>query len=428
MLNRKSKIAAANLGQNPLRLLLYLEWTLLGIALLGALGGFIPHPHPHRQMHPPQVFSWLGIFSLALLAIIGLRPPDHSRLMQQAYIISGFMLSWSSALLIPRGERIFPVLLLVVAIRACLLFPWSGRIVVAVLAYLSFLAGQILSWQTISFWGISWGRRLPPGLRRLPAEDLRRVWLNLVFNSALLFAFVLIFVLLLVGAVIAEHHSKAKLTQAHRRLQQYALKIENQATLQERNRIAREIHDSVGHYLTAQSIQLENTALFLDRDLAKAASHLVKARQLGKDALANIRTSVATLRTNPLKEQSLSSLIEQLIADFRFNTNIKIVNKIELNSNLSDEVSISLFRIIQEILTNITKHSQATEVTLNLKQDKQKILLSIHDNGCGFDPSNNTTGFGLQGIQERTAALQGKIKITSKSHQGCQINLAIPLL
>ncbi|MEM7594523.1 MAG: sensor histidine kinase [Cyanobacteria bacterium P01_A01_bin.83] len=426
MLNRKSKIAAANLGQNPLRLLLYLEWTLLGIALLGALGGFIPHPH--RQISQPQIFSWLGIFNLALLAIIGLRPPDHSRLMQQAYIISGFMLSWSSALLIPRGERIFPVLLLVVAIRACLLFPWSGRIVVAVLAYLSFLTGQILSWQTISFWGISWGRRLPRGLRHLPAEDLRRVWFTLVFNSALLFAFVLIFVLLLVGAVIAEHRSKAKLTQAHRRLQQYALKIENQATLQERNRIAREIHDSVGHYLTAQSIQLENTALFLERDLTKAAGHLVKARQLGKDALANIRASVATLRTNPLKEQSLGLLIKQLIADFKSNTNIKIVDKIELNSDLSDEVSISLFRIIQEVLTNITKHSQATEVTFNLKQDKQKIILSIHDNGCGFDPSHNTTGFGLQGIQERAAALQGKVKINSESNQGCQINLEIPLL
>ena len=206
------------------------------------------------------------------------------------------------------------------------------------------------------------------------------------------------------------------------------MKIENQATLQERNRIAREIHDSVGHYLTAQSIQLENTALFLERDMAKAAGHLVKARQLGKDALANIRASVVTLRTNPLKEQSLSSLIRQLIADFKSNTNIKIVDKIELNSDLSDEVSISLFRIIQEALTNITKHSQATEVIFNLKQDKQKLLLSISDNGCGFDPSNNTTGFGLQGIQERTAALQGKIKITSKSHQGCQINLEIPLL
>ena len=423
MLNRKLKMATANPAQNPLRLLLYLEWTLLGIALLGALGGSILHPH--RQIQP-QISNWLGILGIVLLAIMGLKPPLNSKLMQQTYIVVIFMLGWLSALLIRGGERVLPVLLLVVAIRACLVFTWRGRILVAVLAYLSFVAGQILSWQAISFWGFHWGRRLPPGLRRLPPEELRRVWFTLVFNSALLFAFVLIFVLLLVGAVIAEHNSRVELAQAHRRLQQYALKIENWATLQERNRIAREIHDSVGHYLTAQSIQLENTALFLDRDLDKARSHLDKARQLGKDALVNIRASVATLRTNPLKERSFVAAIEQLIANFQSNTDLEIVHQIILSSNLPEEISISLFRIVQEALTNITKHSQATQAKLDLKQVEHQILFSISDNGCGFDPRNNTTGFGLQGIQERTAALQGKIEIISEIGRGCQINIEIP--
>lgn len=172
----------------------------------------------------------------------------------------------------------------------------------------------------INLFGISLNRPLPPILRRLPPNELRSVLFGFAFNSALLFGLVLAFILLLVGAVLAEHESKAKLVAANRRLRTYALQIENQATLQERNRIAREIHDSVGHYLTAQSIQLENTAVFLTKEPNKAANHLTKARQLGKEALANIRASVATLRTNPLQERSLYEILNQLISDFKLHT------------------------------------------------------------------------------------------------------------
>lgn len=319
------------------------------------------------------------------------------------------------------------VLLLVVVIRGCLLFSWKGRIFWAILAYASFLMVQIMSLMRISPWGIPLGRPLPPILRRLPPDELRRVLLGLAFNSALLFAFVLAFVLLLVGAVLAEYESRTKLLQANRRLREYALKIENQATLQERNRIAREIHDSVGHYLTAQSIQLENTAVFLAEDRFKAASHLAKARQLGRDALANIRASVATLRQNPMPMRSLEVIVEELITEFQSNTDILISSEINLLSILPAEVNTALYRILQEALTNITKHSQATKVKLSLKQTVEKVFLTIQDNGCGFNKNDNTTGFGLQGMQERTLALGGKFMIDSSFAQGCQIVVEIPL-
>ena len=414
--------------KHPWRLLLYLEWILLGIALITSLSGLISYPHPrHHGGFQPTWFSFVGIFCIAILGLMGWKLPRNSQLLKQAHVISGFVLCWLTTLFATSGERILPVLLLIVAIRACLLFSWSGRIFVAIFAYISFLTLQIMSLMRISLWGISLGRPLPPVLRRLPPDELRRVLLGLVFNSALLFAFVLAFVLLLVGAVLAEYESRAKLVQANRRLREYALQIENQATLQERNRIAREIHDSVGHYLTAQSIQLENTALFLAQDQIKAASHLAKARQLGKDALTNIRASIATLRTNPLQERSLLTTIEELILEFQSNTNIAIASEIDLISTLPTEVNTALYRIVQEALTNISKHSQATKVNLSLKETGSKILLSIQDNGCGFNQSDNTTGFGLQGMKERTAALHGKIAIMSKYSQGCRINVEIPL-
>ena len=417
----------ANIWQkHPFRLLLYVEWVLLGIALLATLTFAIPHRRHHFVVHPP-LFNLGAILCIAALMVIGFKLPFGSKLIRGIYISGGFILSWLAVLLAGKGERIFPALLLVVVIRACLLFSWRGRIFVSVLAYLSFLSIQIMSWMRINPFGIPLGRPLPPILRRFPPEELQRVLFGLAFNSALLFGFVLAFVLLLVGAVLAEHDSKIKLITAHRRLRQYALQIENQAILQERNRIAREIHDSVGHYLTAQSIQLENTALFLTQQPDKATNHLAKARQLGKEALANIRTSVATLRKNPLEERSLETILNQLIADFKLNTNIAIAFKINLVSPLSTEITTALYRIAQEALTNIAKYSQATMVNLHLQEITGKIYLSIQDNGCGFNPSDNTTGFGLQGMQERTEALNGNFIVTSKYGTGCQIKVEIPL-
>ena len=412
------------MNKHPFRLLLYVEWVLLGMALLSTLTFVLPHPRHHWASHPP-LFNLGAILCIMALGIIGLKLPFNSKLVKVIYIAGGFSLSWLAALLAGRGERVFPALLLIVVIRACLLFPWRGRIVVAVVAYLSFFSIQIMSLMRFNPFGIAL-RPLPKILRRLPPEELQRVLFSFAFNSALLFALVLVFVLLLVGAVLAEHESRTKLITAHRRLRDYALQIENQAILQERNRIAREIHDSVGHYLTAQSIQLENTSVFLTQEPNKAANHLAKARKLGKEALANIRASVATLRKNPLQERSLKTILERLITDFKLNTDITITSKFDLVSPLATDVTTAVYRIVQEALTNITKHSQATIVDLSLQEIAGKIHLSIKDNGCGFNPTENTTGFGLQGMQERTEALNGNFMVISEFGKGCQIVVNIP--
>ena len=309
--------------KHPFPLLLYLEWTLLGAALLATLA-FLPHPprSPHFHSHLPGVLRLyllpkLGIRiplgavgSIAALGLLGLRSPAKVWRSQALYTGLGFGLSWLAVLLGGRGERVFPALLLIVVIRACLMFPWRGRVVVAITAYASFLLMLFLTLQRIRLFGIPLIRSaLPRGARRLPSDVLL---LNLTLNSALLFGFVLVFVLLLVGALLAEKQSRQKLGQANHRLRQYALLIENQATLQERNRIAREIHDSLGHSLTAQSIQLENVAMLLPRDIEQAGQHLQKARLLGKEALQNVRQSVATLRTHPLKGKSLGEALTKL--------------------------------------------------------------------------------------------------------------------
>ena len=134
---------------------------------------------------------------------------------------------------------------------------------------------------------------------------------------------------------------------------------------------------------------------------------------------------MATLRKNPLQERSLKTILEQLIADFKLNTDITINFKINVFSNLKTEVTTAIYRIVQEALTNITKHSQATIVELNLSETKGKIELVVKDNGCGFNPTENTTGFGLQGMQERTEAVNGNFRVISEENKGCQIEVKI---
>jgi signal transduction histidine kinase len=419
--------------QHPFRLLLYLEWILLGIALLALFSLLLPFPLPpslrvYHLLNLRGKFHLGALISIALLGIFGLRLPFGSRLVRGIYISISFGFSWLAVLFGGRAERVFPALLLIVVIRACVLFPWRDRIIVAVLAYISFLSVLVMSFLRISPLGIPLGRSLPLPMRRLPPKELQSVLVNLALNSAILFGLVLAFVLLLVGAVLAEHQSREKLTTANHRLRQYALMIENQATLQERNRIAREIHDSVGHALTAQSIQLENAALFLTEDTQKAALHLQKARQLGKEALQNVRQSVATLRNYPLQERSLKSLLEKLIEEFKRTTGIKIESEIELFSSLSSEMTTALYRVVQEAFTNISKHSEATLVLFSLQEHEMRIYLKLEDNGRGFNPADNTTGFGLQGMRERVGALGGIFALTSQPDQGCQIKVEIPLL
>lgn len=457
-------------NNHPFRLLLYLEWILLGIAVLTVLTPprlptFLRRlppvrEHIHRHLPPnrarPQLdrrlpltspkrspelesprprrrFSRKGRFPLGVLAsigvlgLIGLRLPLRSRprFAQGLYTGLGFGLSWLAVLLGGRGSGFFSALLLVVVIRACVLFPWRGRVLVAIAAYASFLLMLVLRIRPLGFPLISLDP-LATSSQGERLEFIRRVVFTLTLNSALLFGLVLVFVLLLVSALLAEKQSRQELAQANQNLRQYALLIEDQAILQERNRIAREIHDSVGHNLTAQSIQLENTAMLLPTNVEQANRFLQKARQLGATALREVRQSVAALRSHPLQGQSLEAALVRLAQEFEQTTHIQMQSHIHLPVSLPTDVAIALYRIVQEALTNVAKHSQATQVQFDLVNGPMGIDLDLTDNGRGFSPDENTTGFGLQGMRERTQAVGGTFKLSSQPGQGCTIHIEIP--
>lgn len=435
-------------SRHPFRLLLYLEWILLAIAII-VISSPLPRRPPPQVPRPPEVrvvpsvelevpparpfrrrrrwrryprYPGVAIASITLLGLLGLRLPVNAKPAAKGlYTLVGLQLSWLAILLGSNGQAAFPPLLLVVVIRACLMFPWRGRLGVAFIAYASFLAMLGLAVNRIHFLGVPPTRILHRWRFQLQPDLLNAV----VLNSSLLFGFVLCFITLLVGALLAAKQSQENLEQANDRLRRYALLIENQATLQERQRIAREMHDSVGHSLTAQSIQLENVDLWMGQDPEKALVYLQKARQLGKAALQDVRQSVASLRVDPLQGQALTQAIQQLAQTFEQNTGMQVKAEISA-ATPPKETANALFRLAQEALTNIAKHSQATEVEIQLTEQGDDYRLQITDNGRGFDPSQHTVGFGLQSMRERTEALGGQFALHSQPQQGCQIQATIP--
>lgn len=395
------------LQSHPFRLLLHLEWILLGITLL------LP-PQPVQMLQVLPQHRLLSILSIVCFGVMGLWLPTLNLFSKVLYTGLGFGLILLASVIGGKGIDFPPPLLLILVIRSCLVFNLTGRLLVVGLAFISFVFTSFIPLMS---------SQLPiHNCLQKPGVD---IW-NLVLNVALMFGLVLMFVLLLVNALLSERQSREKLALAHRQLSEYALRIEDQATLQERNRIAREIHDSLGHSLTAQSIQLENALLFLSSNLEKAKTFLLEAKQLGSSALKEVRQSVATLRCDPLQGKSLESTLTLLLANFERQTGIIPEFTLSLSRPLSAEVSTTIYRIVQEALTNISKHSAATYVKIDLEIIADSLYLQLYDNGKGFNPYQNTTGFGIQGMRERTQALAGHFRIFSGPGGGCRILAVFP--
>ncbi len=386
--------------------MLYLEWILLGITLLGEI-------RPTRHGISATTLS-LSILTLMGFGLMGLKLPTGKTRDKVLYTGLEFGLLFLAFLLDSRPD-FFPLVGLIIVIRSCLIFEQVGRLIVAGLVFIAFLVTLFVR-----------SARHPPRHGPIP-ESIASTILTLKLNAAVTFGLALLFILLLVNALLAERQSREKLLLANERLRQYALRIEDQATLQERNRIAREIHDALGHALTAQSIQLENAQLFLPPDAEKTASFLREAKQLGSRALQEVRRSISALRAEPLQGQSLEVAIANAVNEFHQTSGILPDYSIQLSQPIPSEISTALYRIIQESLTNIYKHSAATQVSIHFLESPNAIQLQINDNGQGFNPERNTTGFGLQGMRERTAVLGGQFFLASQLGKGCRITVSIPL-
>ncbi len=192
---------------------------------------------------------------------------------------------------------------------------------------------------------------------------------------------------------------------------------------EERRHIARELHDEAGQVLIGLKLRLQLLSKRLPAENGSAVDDLNVLREQVNEAAVRLSGLAKRLRPPTLDELGFEATLRQLVDEFCRQFHLKIQLEIQNQRGLSEEAETTLYRIIQEGLTNIVKHAAATQVLIRLHEQSSGPSLEILDNGCGFDTAAVHAGLGLVGIQERVMMLGASISITSKIGQGTCIRI-----
>lgn len=217
--------------------------------------------------------------------------------------------------------------------------------------------------------------------------------------------------------------------QQQENIQQLAEQERQAGVMDERNRIAREIHDTLAQGLTGIAIQMEAAEDALHTSPEQVRHHIARAKQLARESLAEARRSVRALRPQALDTHDLPTALEQCAHQIMEGTTLQAEFAVEgVPCPLLPEDETDLLRIGQEALTNSLKHAQAEHVTLWLAFTPTQVELTIYDDGRGFDLRQvNLHGFGLSGIRERARRMGGEVEIQTAPGQGTRLRVMLPL-
>jgi signal transduction histidine kinase len=216
------------------------------------------------------------------------------------------------------------------------------------------------------------------------------------------------------------------LESANKQLTHYASTLEHLATIQERNRLAREMHDTLAHTLSGLSVQMETIKAYWEVDPAAARSLLDKSLTSAHSGLEETRRALKALRASPLDDLGLSGAVSALAKDMAARANLTLdLSVADKLPPLSPDIEQSIYRVAQEAITNVVNHARAKNILVKLELNDGKIKLTVQDDGIGFNPEKNGKPghFGLTGIKERAKLIGGELNILSQPGNGTTIQL-----
>jgi signal transduction histidine kinase len=223
---------------------------------------------------------------------------------------------------------------------------------------------------------------------------------------------------------VREQQARAELAAANDQLRQAAEQAEELATARERNRLARDIHDGLGHHLTVVQMQLQAAGAVLEQDPGRAGALLEKAQHQTREALADVRRSVSALREAP-PDRALAEVLASLAKD---TSDGGIDTTVAVRGTARDvraETAESLFRTAQEGLTNVRKHSGAGRAEVVLDYTRPDVVsLEVHDDG--EQAPAHSGGFGLRGLAERVRGLGGALALEPSDGRGHTLRVELP--
>jgi signal transduction histidine kinase len=330
----------------------------------------------------------------ALLAVFGYRWVDRQKPLRRRRLAGAYV-----TLQLALGYLVFgaaglgvgaTLLLMVLVSQSVLLLPLPAAVVVTAAIPLVHL-------------GMAWGDGLRNGLGMLAAAAFTAVVTELLRR---------------------EQRARAELAAANVRLRGYAAQAEELATTQERNRLARDIHDGLGHHLTVVQMQVQAARAVLPTDPAKADAVLEKAQRQSTEALAEVRRSVSALREARVAPPLVDG-VKQLADDASaagVPTELEVTGTVRPLGSAAEE---SLYRAAQEGLTNVRKHAAAGWARLLLHYgDDGTVRLEVCDDGRGAAPAGD--GFGLLGLHERAERLGGRVDLESAPGAGTTLRMTVP--
>ena len=195
--------------------------------------------------------------------------------------------------------------------------------------------------------------------------------------------------------------------------------------MEERNRLARDLHDSVTQTLFTASVLAEATPRIWNKNESVARHNLDRLSQLIRGALAEMRSLLIELRSGELDDQTLDQLLHTLIEAAQGSSNIRISESIMEISELPKNITSAFYRVAREALNNVIVHAGATRVDISLIEERGWVTLRIQDNGVGFDPQAVKAGhLGIKIMGERVAEAGGDLRIHSEIGKGADVTFA----
>jgi signal transduction histidine kinase len=250
-------------------------------------------------------------------------------------------------------------------------------------------------------------------------------------SSSLLFILsIQLLLYLLIGHIVVrimkiQREQWQQLAEANARLAHYASTVEKLAISQERNRLARELHDVLAHTLSGVAVELEGLRAMLHRDPEQASALLDHSLRAIREGLTETRRALQELRAKPLEDLGLALAVKSLAESYASRSDF--VLDLDIDPELGEypaDLQQSVYRIAQEALANVADHAQAQNVWLELKRNRGQLQLRIRDDGCGFDPDHgeHQNHFGLLGMRERAEMVGGNLSVESQLGQGTRVS------
>lgn len=267
--------------------------------------------------------------------------------------------------------------------------------------------------------------------------NLGALWLlripTLTPNSGLVFALTILVIFCALGYFLSLLMTRLRAQQqslegANAQLANYASTLEHLAVSRERNRVARELHDTLAHTLTGMTVQLETMKAYWDVDPNATHQLLDQVLDASRSGVQETRRALKALRASPLDDLGLALAIRQLAESAAERAHLGLeVSVSETLPNLKPEVEQTIYRIAQEALENAAHHANAKSVRVKLATRENNLVLEIHDDGKGFDIANNAPQghYGLEGMQERANLIGARLEILSQVGKGTRILLVV---